>query len=436
MTFVIEIKVPDVGNVTDVDVVEVLIQPGDAIVKEQTIAVLETDKASMDLPSSATGIVKSVNIKKGDKVSEGSLIATVEAAETKTTAPIPAPAPAAPEPAKVESAPVAEVKISAPAQASATQAKELEPVDNASASEHPPHATPSVRLFARELGVDLAQIKAGSGRKGRILQEDVKRFVKQALSSGIAASSLGGAGIPPIPAVDFSKFGEVEELALSKIKRLTGQNMSRVWLNLPMVTYHDEADITELEAFRNNLNSEKNNDLKFTPLVFIIKALVAAMQQFPNFNSSLSPEGDKLFLKKYFNIGVAVDTPNGLVVPVLRDVDKKSVTQLTVELLEVSAKARVGKLMPDQMQGGCMTISSLGGLGGTAFTPIVNAPEVAILGVTRAAMKPVWDGQSFIPRLMLPLDLTYDHRVIDGAEGARFMSTLIRGLSDIRRLIL
>ena len=291
-----------------------------------------------------------------------------------------------------------------------------------------------MRLFARELGVDITKITTGNGRKGRILKDDVKSFVKRAISEGVTQS---GAGIPSIPAVDFSQFGETETLKLSKIKRLTGQNLSRVWLNLPMVTYHEEADITEMEAFRMALNAEKAKDeLKITGLMFIIKALVAAMKQFPSFNASLSGDGENLILKKYINIGIAVDTPNGLVVPVLRNVDSKSINQLATELAEKSDKARQGKLMPTDMQGGSITISSLGGIGGTAFTPIVNAPEVAILGVTRAKMQPVWNGTEFVPRLMLPLDLTYDHRVIDGALGARFAVYLSQVLADIRHLAL
>jgi len=432
MTDVIEIKVPDVGNVTDIDVVEVLIKPGDTVELEQTVATLETDKASMDLPSSAAGTVQQVFIKKGDKVSEGTLIATVQAgaaapAEAKAEAPEPkAAAEAKPaEPAKVEKAPEP-----APKPAPAALPEPLpEP-----GSVRPPHASPSVRLFARELGVDVTRLGAGSGRKGRLLKEDVKNFVKKIMAEGVAT---GGAGIPPIPPVDFAPFGETETVKLSKIKRLTGQNLSRVWLNLPMVTYHDEADITELEAFRNQINAEKKNgEVKITGLMFIIKALVGAMQQFPNFNASLSGDGENLILKKYCNIGIAVDTPNGLVVPVLRDADKKTISQLAAELAEKSEKARQGKLMPADMQGGCISISSLGGIGGTAFTPIVNAPEVAILGVTRAKMQPVWNGKEFVPRLMLPLDLTYDHRVIDGAEGARFMAAIKNYLGDIRRLLL
>lgn len=432
MTRLCEIKVPDVGNVAEIDVVEVLIQPGDIVVLEQTVATLETDKASMDLPSSAAGTVQQVHIKAGDKVSEGSLIATVlandeQASTVQSERPIEqAAAPMVSPPVPVNKTPEL---ISPP-----VEQPVIEPLQVGIAATRKAHASPSVRLFARELGVDIVKIKSGSGRKGRILKDDVKNFVKKVMAEGIVAT---GAGIPSIPAIDFSPFGETETKKLTKIQRLTGQNLSRVWLNLPLVTYHEEADITDLEAFRNVLNAEKaKGELKITGLIFIIKALVAAMQQFPNFNASLSADGENLILKKYFNIGIAVDTPNGLVVPVLRNVNNKSITELAVELAEKSDKARQGKLLPADMQGGCMTISSLGGIGGMAFTPIVNAPEVAILGVTRAKMQPVWNGQEFVPRLMLPLDLTYDHRVIDGAEGARFMAVVKQNLSDIRRLLL
>ena len=431
-----EIKVPDVGNVADIDVVEVLIQPGERIAVEQTVAVLETDKATMDLPSSAAGIVKEVHVKVGDKVAEGTLIATLETtAEAKPAAEAAVPAEEAEaaaeqEPAAPEAAAVAAVE---PAAAEPEPKPAAPPPATPAPAGPKPHATPSVRLFARELGVDLGRIESGSGRKGRILKDDVKRYVKQAMTEGAAA----GAGIPSIPAVDFSQFGEVVEQPLNKIKRLTGKNLSRVWLNLPMVTYHDEADITELEAFRRSHNAGlKEDGIKLTGLVFIIKALVAAMQQFSSFNSSLSADGERLIVKRYFHIGIAVDTPNGLVVPVLRDVDRKGIYQLSSELSEKSQLARKGRLMPADMQGACMTISSLGGIGGTGFTPIVNAPEVAILGVTRAKKQPVWDGKAFQPRLMLPLDLTYDHRVIDGAEGARFMESIKNYLGDIRRLLL
>lgn len=419
---VIEVKVPDVGDVTDIDVIEVSIQTGDTVEKEQTLAVLETDKASMDLPSTHAGIVKDVFVKVGDKVSEGALVISLEV--QSEAAPAAATTPAVKAEAKVAPAPAAPKPASSPAPASAV----------ASQSGKTAHASPSVRLFARELGADISQITQGSGRKGRILKKDVKSFIKKVMTSG--ASAQGGAGIPPIPAVDFSQFGEIEEQKLSKIQRLTGQNLSRVWLNLPLVTYHDEADITEMEAFRKALNADKSTEIKVTGLIFIVKALVAAMQQFPRINSSLSPDGQSFILKKYFNVGIAVDTPNGLVVPVLKDVDKKGIAELTRELNELSEKARNGKLLPADMRGGCMTISSLGGIGGKSFTPIVNAPEVAILGVTRASMQPVWNGSEFVPKLMLPLDITYDHRVIDGADGARFMSTIIKYLGDIRRLLL
>ena len=434
MTVLIEIKVPDVGNVAEIDVVEVLIQPGDVVALEQTVATLETDKASMDLPSSAAGTVQQVYIKPGDKVAEGSLIATVLASSEQVSTE--AAAQQTIIPAETVSTPVVEKTpepISLPVKP-APEPTVVETLQDTESTTRKAHASPSVRLFARELGVDVTKIKLGSGRKGRILKDDVKNFVKKVMTEGIVAV---GAGIPSIPAVDFSPFGETEIQKLSKIKRLTGQNLSRVWLNLPLVTYHEEADITDMEAFRNALNAEKaKGELKITGLMFIIKALVAAMQQFPNFNASLSADGESLILKKYFNIGIAVDTPNGLVVPVLRNVNNKSINELAVELAEKSEKARLGKLLPADMQGGCMTISSLGGIGGMAFTPIVNAPEVAILGVTRAKMQPVWNGKEFVPRLMLPLDLTYDHRVIDGAEGARFTAVVKQNLSDIRRLLL
>jgi pyruvate dehydrogenase E2 component (dihydrolipoamide acetyltransferase) len=435
MADVIELKVPDVGGVASIDVVEVLIKPGDIISAEQPIATLETDKASMELPASAGGTIQQVLIKAGDKVGEGSLIATVLVNGANAPA-IPTPEPA-PVVKALESAPEPTPPVTQAPQPLKSETSGITPkpaVINESSVSSKAHASPSVRLFARELGVDISRLMHGKGRKGRILKEDVKEFVKQAMSSG---GTTGNVGIPSIPAVDFSQFGETEIQKLSKIKRLTGHNLSRVWLNLPMVTYHEEADITEMEAFRVALNSEKGKDeIKLTGLLFIIKALVAALKQFPSFNASLSPDGESLILKKYYNIGIAVDTPNGLVVPVLKNIDSKSINDLATELAEKSEKARQGKLMPGDMQGACMSISSLGGIGGTAFTPIVNAPEVAILGVTRAKMQPVWTGKEFVPRLMLPLDITYDHRVIDGAEGARFMAHIKQNLSDIRRLLL
>ncbi len=435
MSFLIELKVPDIGNVSDVEVAEVLIEPGDVIELDQTIVIMESDKATMDLPASAAGTVEEVKVKVGDSVSEGSLIATVRASTEEIAVPPEEKQPPAPE--EQPQAEAAEQKPPAeePAQKQppAVQRQPAPAIPASGKVSGKAHASPAVRRFARELGVDIGRIEKGSGAKGRILKDDVKNFVKQVMTAGVAA----GAGIPSIPEVDFSRFGEAEEQPLSKIKRLTGQGMTRVWLNLPMVTQHGEADITEMEAFRQSLNTQQTEGgKKITPLAFIIKALLAAMRQYPQFNASLSADGSKLILKKYFHIGIAVDTPNGLVVPVIRDADRKSIIELVDEMTSLSGRARQGKLLPDDMQGGCMTISSLGGIGGTAFTPIVNAPEVAILGVSRASMKPVWNGQEFLPRLMLPLDLTYDHRVIDGADGARFVMAIADYLGDIRRLLL
>lgn len=424
-TEVIAIKVPDMGDSSEVEVIEVQIKPGDEIELEQTLVVMESDKASMDLPASVAGTITEVNVNVGDLVSEGSVIALVScASQQAAAAPVAEPAAAkavSKEQPKSKSVPT---QKSAPASAALSQG---------SASKA--HASPSVRRFARELGVDLGQITEGSGRKGRIVKQNVKDHVKRLLTTG--APAQGGGTIPPIPAIDFSKYGDTEEKKLSKIKRLTGANLHRVWLNMPLVTHHDEADITELEIFRKSLKTEAaQQGVKLTGMVFIMKALVAGMKQFPQFNSSLSPDGQSLIYKKYFNIGIAVDTPEGLVVPVIKAVDQKSLYELSAELIKISGKARDGKLMPGEMQGGCMTISNLGGIGGTAFTPIVNAPEVAILGVTRAQMKPVWNGKEFIPREMMPLDLTYDHRVIDGADGARFTRALAVYLGDLRRLLL
>lgn len=429
MSTTFEIKVPDIGNVHDVDVVAVEVQTGDVIEVDQTLITLETDKASMDVPASVAGTVQQVHLKVGDKVNEGSLIITVLVSKEEAATPAPAAEPT-PAPAPVEEAKAVEV---APAPKPAVTEIPPAPLSKGGESKGKAHASPAVRLFARELGVDISQIAQGNGRKGRILKNDVKAYVKKAMTEGITVT--GGSALPKIAVPDFAAFGEIEVQPLSKINKLTGQHMTSVWLNLPMVTYHDEADITEMEAFRVALNGEKNNTVKYTGLLFIMKALAAAMQQFPRFNSSLSSDGQSLIFKKYLNIGIAVDTPNGLVVPVVRDVPNKSIKQLALEITEKSEKARAGKLTAADMQGGCMSISSLGGIGGKAFTPIVNAPEVAILGVTKSSIQPVWNGHEFAPRLILPLDLTYDHRVIDGAEGARFMEALKYYLSDVRRLL-
>ncbi|MBT7108872.1 MAG: dihydrolipoyllysine-residue acetyltransferase [Methylococcales bacterium] len=426
----IEVKVPDLGGASDVEVIEVLINAGDVIELEQTLVVMEGDKATMDLPASAAGTVVDVKVAVGDSVSEGSLIVTLMTGEAS------APSKSALE---ESSAPASEAVAKPMKAPQPTPVAAKTEISTAVSGGSMVHATPSVRRFARELGVDLSLILQGSGRKGRILKDDVSRHVKKVMTA-VPVTSVktvpGNGAIPAIPAVDFSQFGEIEEQKLSKIKRLTGVNLSRVWLNLPMVTHHDEADITEMEIFRKSLKgSAEKEGLKVTGLGFMLKAVAAALKQYPQFNSSLSPDGERLILKKYYNIGIAVDTPKGLVVPVLKDVDKKSLFELSAEMFELGVKAREGKLRPAEMQGGCMTISNLGGIGGTAFTPIVNAPEVAILGATRSQMKPVWNGSEFEPRLMMPLDMSYDHRVIDGADAARFMRTIVALLTDVRLLL-
>lgn len=440
-----ELKVPDIGDFDQVDIIEVLVSPGDQIQVDDPLITLESDKASMEIPATQAGTVQEVLVKVGDKVAEGSVILTLEAAEG--TADAAADTPSAPTPEQPSSPPEQPSSPPEPPAASppaASQEPRKPPVPDAPVDERAfarVHASPSVRRFARELGADLGSIP-GSGRKGRITREDVQSFVKQALQGGgsstsPAATPAGGAGIPPIPPQDFAKFGEIETKPLSRIKRLTATNLHRAWLNVPHVTHHDEYDITDTEAFRKSLKDEAEKaGVRVTLLAFLMKASVAALKQFPTFNASLSPDGEQLILKQYFNIGIAVDTPDGLVVPVVRDVNRKSLFELSADLGTLSKKARDKKLGPAEMQGACFTISSLGGIGGTAFTPIVNAPEVAILGVTRSQMKPVWNGKEFIPRLMQPLSLSFDHRVIDGAEAARFVKHLGTSLSDIRRLLL
>ena len=441
----IEVKVPDIGDFTDIPVIEIFVKPGDSVKAEDSLITLESDKATMDVPSPAAGTVKEVKVKLGDKVSEGSPIVVVETAATAPAAeapkpadakaPSPAPpAPAATPPRAAAAAPApAAAAPSKPAQGSAAPA----PVD--SAAFKAAHASPSVRKFARELGVDLARV-TGSAAKGRILQEDVQKFVKQVMSGGTpaAGAAAGGGGslnLLPWPTVDFAKFGPVEARPLSRIKKISGANLARNWVMIPHVTQFDEADITELEAFRVALNNENEKaGIKVTMLAFLIKASVAALRKFPDVNASL--DGDNLVLKQYFNIGFAADTPNGLVVPVIKNADQKGVLAIAAEMTALSAKAREGKLGPADMQGGCFSISSLGGIGGTAFTPIINAPEVAILGVSKSVTKPVWDGKAFAPRLMVPLSFSYDHRVIDGAAAARFTAFLASLLADMRRVVL
>ena len=460
-----EARVPDIGQ-SDVPVIEVLVKPGDRVEKEQSLITLESDKATMEVPAPFAGTVKEVKVKVGDEVGEGTLIATIEAddAGSQAAAPAKAAAPAQAEAPKAEPKKAEEKPVEALKEESKPVAEKPAPIGgravlpgnapegDAAPSARPPldativmpgdapYASPAIRAFARELGVDIAQVK-GSGRGGRIQREDVSDYVKHALASGArpvvgnASASAGGLNLLPWPKIDFSKFGEIEERPLSRIQKISGANLARNWAMIPHVTQHDDADITELEAFRKKLG-EENKDLKVTPLVFQIKAVVAALKQFPQFNASLDESGEKLILKKYFHIGIAVDTPDGLVVPVIRDCDKKGLLDLARELGEISKKAREKKLGPAEMSGGCFSISSLGGIGGTGFTPIVNAPEVAILGVSKAAMKPVWNGKEFAPRLLLPLSLSYDHRVIDGALAARFAAFLATQLGDIRRLLL
>ena len=434
MSQLIEIKVPDIGDYKDIPVIEVHIKPGDTIEKEQSLVTLESDKATMDVPSSHSGVVKEVKVKVGDSISEGSVVLLLEGAEAVNTV-----APQAPAPVKAPApAPVAPTPVATPVP---TQAPAPAPVSAPAAElgQSGSHASPSVRKFARELGVTITSVK-GTGPKGRITQDDVQAYVKSAMSGASAPAatsggSLGGLNLLPWPKVDFSKFGQTERQALSRIKKLSAANLARNWVMIPAVTYHEDADITDLEAFRVQTNKENEKQgSKITMLAFLIKASVAALKKYPEFNSSL--DGDDLVLKKYFHIAFAADTPNGLVVPVIRNADQKGIFEIARETAELAALARDGKLKPDQMQGASFTISSLGGIGGTYFSPIINAPEVAILGVSKAAMKPVWNGKEFAPRLICPLSLTADHRVIDGALATRFNVYIAQLLADFRRAVL
>ena len=456
-----EVQVPDIGDFAEVEVIELLVKPGDTVTAEQSLITVESDKASMEIPSSAAGVVKELKVVLGDKVSKGSVVLVLEradgaaAAPASTAAPAPAStaaaapaaaAAAAPAPAPVAAPAPASVPAAAPAAASAPESR-THPVPAELHAADPvvkPHASPSVRQFARELGVDLTRVR-GTGPKQRILHEDVRGFVKAvvaqaaapapAVPAASAGAAVGGLSVLPWPKVDFARFGPVETRPLSRIRRISGANLHRNWVMIPHVTNHEDADITELEAFRLQLNRENEKaGVKITMLAFLIKACVSALQRFPEFNASL--EGDNLVLKRYFHIGFAADTPNGLVVPVVRDADTKGVLQIARETSELAGRAREGKLAPTDMQGGCFSISSLGGIGGTGFTPIINAPEVAILGVSRSSTRPVWDGKQFAPRLIVPLSLSYDHRVIDGAAAARFNAHLAQVLADFRRVML
>ena len=441
MSVLQEAKVPDIGGSKGVPVIEVLIKVGDTVKKDQGLITLESDKATMEVPAPFAGVVRELKVKLGDEMSEGDVVAMIEVSGEAAAVPTSIVEPVIKEdlPKKIEPdlpAPVAAVATPVVAPVLANNLVRSPPVSFDADGLMPanvPYASPSVRVFARELGVDLSKVK-GSERGGRISKTDVQQFVKTALVSGVTNSGGGsGLNLIPWPQVDFAKFGAIESLPLSRIKKISGANLARNWAMIPHVTQNDEADITEMDLFRKKL-VEEHKEVKVTPLVFMMKAVVAALKKYPNFNASL--EGDNLILKKYFHIGIAVDTPDGLVVPVIRDVDKKGLLELAQELAVISGKARDKKLGPNDMQGGCFSISSLGGIGGTGFTPIINAPEVAILGVSKSQIKPVWNGTEFQPRLMLPLSLSYDHRVIDGAAAARFASFLTQSLADLRQLLL
>ena len=475
MSDIKEAKVPDIGDYDGVPVIEILVAVGDTVKKDQGLVTLESDKATMEVPSAFAGVVKEIKVKLGDEIAEGAVVALIEVSEGAADAkPAAAPAPTAtaetgakvepvavsPTPDKIAQREIAQERAAPAVAPAASRVLDDKPgIDpEASPPRTPPvefnadrvlpekvaYASPAVRLFARELGVDLNQV-SGSERGGRISKEDVQKYVKGALAGGVAAPAAAGAPVAaggglnllPWPKVDFSKFGETEVVALSRIKKISGANLARNWAMIPHVTQHDDADITDLEALRVALNKENEKaGIKLTMLAFLMKASVSALKKFPDFNASLDASGENLTLKKYFHIGFAADTPNGLVVPVIRDVDKKGVNEIAQESGELARKAREGKLGPAEMSGGCFSISSLGGIGGVAFTPIVNAPEVAILGVSKSSIQPVWDGKQFQPRLMLPLSLSYDHRVIDGAAAARFTAYLAQLLADMRRVLL
>ena len=430
------VLVPDIGDYKDVSIIEVMVKAGDTIKAEDNLVTLETDKAAMEVPSPFSGVIKEIKIKVGDKVSQGSLILIMEcadsAAPSKGVAQPPLKSADESAHSKSQAAPAAAPVVAAVAAKAAPVAQILQPVVASGKA----HASPAIRRFARELGVQIDQVK-GSGEKGRVTKDDVQNFVKTALAQPRSATGGNGLQVLAMPVVDFAKFGAIETRPLSRIKKISGANLHRNWVTIPHITQFDEADITEMDAFRKELGAEyAKQNIKITPLAFLVKAVVVALQQFPEFNASLDASGENLVLKQYFHIGVAVDTPNGLMVPVLRDVDKKGIVQLAKELGEISAKARDLKITAAEMQGGCFSISSLGGIGGTAFTPIINAPELAILGVSKAIIKPMHQDDTFVARLMLPLSLSYDHRVIDGAAAARFIVFLSQVLSDTRRLAL
>ena len=431
-----QVVVPDIGDYKDVDIIEVMVKAGDTIKAEDNLLTLETDKAAMDVPSPYGGVIKEVKVRVGDKVSQGSLILLIESSESPDSLQKGQPVASVPPATPTPGAQTMNQPVTAKPAATSVPAPAVQPVPALGTAADKAHASPAIRRFARELGVQIAQVK-GSGEKGRVTKDDVQNFVKTALAQPRGGAGGSGLQILAMPVVDFAKFGVIETRPLSRIKRISGANLHRNWVTIPHITQFDEADITEMEAFRKELNVEyAKQNIKITPLAFMLKAVVVALQEYPEFNASLDISGENLVLKKYFHIGVAVDTPNGLMVPVLRDVDKKGIVQLAKELGEVSAKARDLKITAAEMQGGCFSISSLGGIGGTAFTPIINAPELAILGVSKAMIKPMHQDDTFVARLMLPLSLSYDHRVIDGAAAARFIVFLSQVLADTRRLAL
>ena len=433
MSEVIQINVPDIGDFDAVEVIEVLVSEGDEINAEDAIMSLESEKATIEVPCPQSGVIEKLMVKEGDQVSEGSAMIMLKVSEGGAKAKADKPKTEAPK----EEATAKPEKTEAPKkEAPKPKAPPVPAQVPAQAKGKLAHASPSVRKFARELGVDVSVV-TGTGRKGRITKEDVKQHIKTAMQSGGQTVVTSNFDVPPFPAVDFTEFGEIESKALSRIQKISGKYLHRNWVRIPHVTQYDEADITELEAFRNENKAEaKAQGFNLTPLAFMVKAMAKALKKFPKFNSSLDVDGENLIYKKYFHIGIAVDTPNGLVVPVIKDCDKKEVFEIAKEMRDISLKARDGKLAPSDMQGGCISISSLGGIGGTAFTPIINAPEVAILGVSRSSIKPQWNGKEFEPRLMLPLSLSYDHRVIDGADAARFIVYLSSILSDMKKMIL
>lgn len=441
MAELIELKVPDIGDFEAVEIIEVLVAVGDSIDENQEVITVESDKAMMEIPASQAGVIKEMKVAVGDKVSEGTVIAMLEVAEGASSAKEEAKAeektekPAAAAPAE-NTQPKPETKVEASPAVNTPPAEAIPYAPDNKSGIRRAHASPSVRRFARDLGVVLTSV-SGTGPKGRVTKEDVQSYVKQVMTAPAAAPAQSGSAIPSVPVVNFEQFGDVETQEMSRIKKISGKHLHACWLNIPHVTQFDEADITELDAFRKeNKDMAAKKGVNLTPLVFIMKAVVACLKQFPEFNASLSEDKESLILKNYYNLGVAVDTPNGLMVPVIKDVDKKGFLELAGELGDISARAREGSLTAKDLQGGTFSISSLGGIGGQFFTPIVNAPEVAILGVSRHQMKPVWNGKEFVPRLMLPLSVSYDHRVIDGAAGARFTVMLSQMLSDIRKVLL